>query len=600
MLIKKFDNKILYDKVENKEQINEESLKLYEIKNYIEKKNKNTQVNIEINDFIVEEYLSFDMLKNLLRKENINQILDFNKLRSIFKKTKYSKNDIDELTKIMIEDPRHYDRLIRISEINFSEENIIDLSKKFFIADILKHHKNINKLVNMDLNMDEKTMFFSQLIYNENYLTIDKIKEIFSKEIFIEKKENDTYKYKTGVTKEEIKKLENWFAEIPLDLELVEKYNKILTPKILQTNPNKTEEILKKYFKKLENQVFNDNIPISKLYIKQNIKKNFKSININSVFRKLPKDKDIEEIFFVYLDSILETFKKTIFIDKIEEKTEEEKQKIYQQNLHNIAKKILIKMNFLLKKDFDFYSDLIEKFEKKYNQKINLNFEDIVQLFNENTNEKHFDKLKPFITKPENFQDYDTVKFSIFFVEQYENFRHLIEKTNIPEKFVIDYFPYFTTTMKDENGVDLKFKDYEKFLNYQELPKQNHNFDTNKIIKDFDLSSIMNYLSSLKTKVEANKILNLLREKDKVEKHHFEDSSYYRFLFNNSEYLSSLNLGDAKDLFEKSDIGRTTNNYTLYATLKILNEELELKQINQIKLNKEKFNSKDHNYGLSI
>ncbi len=590
MLIKKINKDIFYNKLSDKSKINDVLLEYYDYKNNQNKKEtKLKDKELELDDFVDEKNLTFKQLKNILNKHSqVSSLLDvisYNKLQSIFKNNKYTKEELNELVQLIKENPKKLKRInLNTSQINFSEENLKDLieAKVWSRMDIISVFKNIDNIIeNNDKMGSPLNTFLEGLLHNSVYFTIDKVKEVFDKEVFIEKNEDGEYVYKSVIDKMDKIDIQKWLTGVPISVELIEKYPQIFTKDIVLKSDYKNEEIIKKFLSKEEGLYVSKGITLSKFFLKKSIQRNYKHISPNNVFIHLDGDeKDIEEILFVFLESIEKTLKKN-YVDK----TEEEKRQIYLPNLNNAFKNLLIKINDSRKKDMEFYLNLKTKYEEKYKVNLDYTFSEYAYLFNENTKREYFSLLEDLLKKPKDINDYDVVVRSIKNEsDSYEltnALNHLLKYTNIPEDFLITYMPYFSSNFKNSK---LDTKSFDTIISNQILPRKSEKFDReNFIINNFDITTIMCFLSVLETKEEAEDMKLLLQRKDEIVKHHFSEESYNRFLFNNTGYLMSLSYKEAKELFEKSDLGRTKNNYEMLAVLKLLEDEMFLKRKNELK-----------------
>lgn len=548
----------VFNQIKDKSSINKNLLKLYKGKQNL------TKEELSINDFIVTEYCTINFLIELI--EN-NYEININKVNEIFKNNKYTEFQINTLVKKIINiakkqkdisNNKLINYIIKNQDIEFSEENLKDIKenlKNIPESVFLKNHKNIDFLLkNRKLNLEET----KNLLQNKNYFTLDKVKKFLNDntEIIQNQKNNNNIVYISFLNNLDKEDLEYFFSYIPLDDFILEKYKNLVPVNKIIINPNLTEDMIKKYIdlKSINLNNLNADIELSKLFFKQQLKEDIQKINIQAIFRKLKNPKDIEDMILFYIEHFI--------------KVNQYKNSGEDSTIFLLLKILNSNSNF----DFDFYEKIIEKLKTKKNipyiNNFSLSFTQSLQLFNENTSEKHYNK----IFNIEELKDLSDEKLKILLLN--ENFVEIILKLiktcNIPEKILIKYSKLFL--ISDENGGvnTVTTNDYRTLINTQKIPEK---LKTKDFYNNLDVSKIMSYLDQIETKEEANKIFDKLKELDKKEKHWFEDESFYRFLFNNSTYLKNIELSEAIELFKKSNVARSVNNYKLLSGLITLNEE---------------------------
>lgn len=579
---KEIIEKEIFLKIKDKSLINKNLLKLFK------EKQKLTTEELNINDFIVTEYCSFNFLLELI--DNDYEI-DINTINSIFKHNKYNENKINILVKKIIKkyndntDKLSHNKMgafiIKNENIDFTEDNLKDFRTNFsvvFTNIFLSCHKNIDFILKeKDLTKEQ----YNYLLKNQNYFDLSNVKK-FLKENTELKQENNprgkTYlsfkdKFENNID-EEI--LEDWLKFIPLDNEILDKYKDLFTENIIIQNPNLTEEMIKNYINVKTNNLnnLNYNIELSKNFIKQQLKEDIAKINPQKVFQKLKTEKDCEEMVLFYIDNLI-------------------KNKKYKENGEDSTIFLLLKiMNQFFSFDFNVYDKIIDKLKTKENipeiNNFELSLNQKLELFNKNTSEKYFNK----VFNVEEFKDLNDEKMKILILNEdfINKIFKLIETTNIPEKILIKHSKLFTISNNENRSLnEFKINDFEKLISYQKIPDK---LKTKDFYDNLTMSKIMSYIEQIETKEESIKIFEKIKELDKKQKHWFEDESFYRFLFNNSKYLTTLPLSEAIDLFKKSNIARSVNNYKLLSGLITLNEEKILEQKIFIK--------NDKNYGLSL
>ena len=93
--------------------------------------------------------------------------------------------------------------------------------------------------------------FLEGLLHNSVYFTIDKVKEVFDKEVFIEKNEDGKYVYKSVIDKMDKIEIQKWLTSVPISVELIEKYPQIFTNDIVLKSDYKKFDIIQMFLKEI-------------------------------------------------------------------------------------------------------------------------------------------------------------------------------------------------------------------------------------------------------------------------------------------------------------------------------------------------------------
>lgn len=588
MLFEKFNYNEYFDKVKDKTKINKKLYLLYKdiYNKELKKVSKPEYLIMYADDFIVSKYLTFDQLKKYLYKE---ALISREKLKEIFSTQTFTKEEIDELTEILIKNPTKLEikKIVAIETINFSEENLNKLKDYFDISELLQVHKNINGLIKTKLESEVYfDVFFSYLIHNKQYFTLEKVKKIFREpDVIITKQLDGSNKLNPLINKDKnlYISFHKWLCKIPIDVELKEKYPYVITNEILKSNEILTEELFKKYLTDFYNVSLNPKIEFSQTFLKKIVQKNIENINIDDVFTHLIKEKDVKEMFFTYIESYIK--EKKIINIKYDENGEKEI-----QNLNIFRKKVFKSMGENSPQSMVCYLDIISNYESKYKVKLNFSFNEIVYLFNEKTGREHYDMLEKYITKEYQNDNPDLIPNSIFNKEMYvvenrNNFRYLLKYANIPEDFLIKHLEYFTNYYRNYKIYD----DYTFLICNQKIPKVQKDFKIEEYFEKFNASSLISYLSVVESKEKRDMVIELIKNKHKeLEK----ESYFHNNLFKNPKYILSLNSTEQKELYNKVKFENFNDNtFSLFACLQIIKEETR----QEIELK----NSKNH-YGMSF
>lgn len=564
--------------IENKDTLFNKSLKLYkEQKEETSTLTKATNVNP--NNFLILESVSFVEFKNLLSDEEI--YISEKIINNILLNNKYTEKQIDILVEEIIKNNNkiNYISLVKTNCNIFTENNIKDLINFFNFAIFLKSQKEIDFLL---YKLDKNT-FKQCFLKNNNYFTLENTKKFLNNFIKEDssfynnlKKQDSTFDFTDFDDKKSI--LKDFFEMIPLDDEILSKYNSLMLDSIMK-NPNMTEEFIKKYFPLSDIKNLNNKVKLSKIFMKKYIKERVVHSNPELIFKQLNKKKDVFEMSEEYIKRFIKD--KTLFGN-------------FRINFIDLLNLI----NKTQKYDFNVYEELIEKREKimletkNLKIKINLTTSEKSNLFNENTSEEYYKLLEEVLPKPNHTYDYDSINVRKTILNyNLKNIIHTLynNKANIPDEFIIKYFPYFTVSDIDYEKGTFKTLSFESFLLNQKLPNK---LKTKELFYDklIKIDDMVAYISQLETKEEADIILNKIKEFDL-----FKERDFYRFLFNNSVYLEKATVLERNFLYKNSNIASSLNNYKLYLSLNTLDDETLKKQLRN---NKTLLNETD--FGLSI
>lgn len=490
--------KKMLDKIENKNLINDYLLKIY--KNKLNLKNEYQQLNF--NNFIYVKTCSLNHLKktcSMLNTFNIGMIINNNNFDENLL--------IDFLLNKSKED--NFKDLFLFLKINLKEENLIKLKENYSLSNILEKQKNINFVftdIKRNLTNDELTSIFR----NEN-LEKDFV-EKFMKKYTNQDGLTKNYKFNSEIKQINEEQIKIFFENIYIDEEFLKKYAQILVEYDIKLENNKklNEKIIENFIDIRNYNKLKNSVEVSKNFIKKNIE----HLTFGFIFNKIT---DIEDTKY-FLD-LLYTMQCKLLRSgsKMNERT--------------ILYRLLTTINLSNNKiDFDFYEEMFNKY------KINYSIKEKIKFFNKNTSSKHFSILEKEFKEVKNPEE---IKFYSSNYD-YDIFKHLIVNTNIPDDFIIKYFPYLTYNVKESNLFEL--------IEKQIIPDKLRNKD---FYKKLNLSSIFIYLEQIKNTKELKDMssqLNMLQIK-----------TGDFILMKNINYLKNLKHKDLNNLIENINMMYTKN-----------------------------------------
>lgn len=549
----KIYNNIL-KKIKNKKSLNNIAIKLYN-----EKQNepKNSYFNINIKSFLITERMDYKIFKELLTN---NAPLERQYIDEILSKNKYKQSEIDEIVKLILKNDNYkkeiFKNFVRTKESIFSEENLKELVKYFDISTFLLNQKNIFFL----LGKIDFLMFKYKFLQNKNYFdTVESTKKFLNE--FIDRKNFfDNNIVIQGSLNERRSILRSFFEYVPIDDEILKNYKEFIFDEDIIKNPHLTEEMIKKYCSpEADFYLLNEKVKVSKIFMKKQIRKNAQKTNPQNFFKQLEKKNDITEIFEEYITRIVKN------------------DKLY-KNFHFNVIDLLKMINKCNKLDFDVFEDLIERRKKIAEdikgKKIILDFSphEKVLFFNENTSEKHYKIFEEALSLPLHPLDYTSfyVKRTIL-NENTKNFINTLynNKANIPEKYIVNYFPYFTVNniIYDDKGF------YEKnylsnLIKNQKIPNE---LKTKEMFYDkLNYEDIIEFAKQIETKEEVEQVLNIIKKLYKI---NFKEEEFYTVLFNNPVFMSNINYEERKKILDKSMVNKSDYGFKIYISLYALEEQ---------------------------
>lgn len=496
-------NKLLLNKIQDKELFNKKILELY-IKEELYKY-------IDIMDCLTYNNITFDFFKDVYKYIQNDELYKRKQISLIINKNEFKSEEVtDFLINTVSKDiglndlfdyMYLYDSLFLKKKTNrifqFEEKDIkkiFDFSKEknIDVGRMLSTQKNIDFILNSSLgekNIIIENNLIKHIIVNPNLSSefMDKFLNLYSNNM----EEND-------------------FSTINqywnLNVDLIKKYPNIFNLNRLYLNKNINEEIIKEFLLNDKTSMLNiKNIDVSKKFLKDNID----VVSYDLVFNNLDNEKEYERFIELLLTNEVKQFEKN-------QKQEPINQKI---------SKVLSSLNESKKLDYGFY----DKIYKKYNV---IDDNDKFLLFNENTSEKYFGEIEEFLSGVDIFiekgitTDFITSKI-----------KHLIKYVNIPEKIISKYYKSLQIDEKNKISYDLLIKN-------QMLPqniKNNENF----------LKQITNkttYEEFIKKQISSTKELNSFLNNDILKNYNDnirnKENYLKEILCENNIYLSQIENND--------------------------------------------------------
>lgn len=526
--------KKMLDKIEDKNLINDYLLKIY--KNKLNIKNESQQLNF--NNFIYVKICSLNHLKK------VSSMLNTFNIRMIINNNNFDENLlVDFLLSKSKED--NFKDLFMFLKIHLKEENLIKLKDYYSLSNILEKQKNVNfvfKEIKRNLTNDELTSIFR----NEN-LEKDFIEKFMEKYTNQDKTTKD-YKFNSEINQINEEQIKIFFENIYIDEDFIKKYAKILVEYDIKLENNKklTEKIIEKYIDDRQYNKLKYSVDVSKTFIKNNVDK----FTFGFVFTKITNIEDIKYFLDLLYTEQCKLIRKG---NKINERT--------------ILYRLLSTINLVNNKiDFDFYEEMFEKY------KFNYSIKEKIKFFNKNTSPKHFSILEKEFKEVKNPEE---IKFYSSNYD-YDIFKHLIVNTNIPDDFIIKYFPYLTYNVKESNLFEL--------IEKQIIPDKLRNKD---FYKKLNLSSIFIYLEQIKNTKELKDMSSQL-DMLKIKTGEF-------ILMKNINYLKNLKHKDLNNQIE--NISMYTKNSDIELNRGLINLSVCLSYNNELITKNEQIKQQD--FGLS-
>ena len=499
MLLKQY-NLESFEKLEkslkNPEKINDNLLKLYKL---LQSK-KTDDLNLNFNNFIYTKKCTFQHLEQvfpMLDLLNIGKIIDENNFNE------------DRVVDFLIKncDKKNFSSIMFFIHTKFKEENVKKLTKYYKLSSILENQNNIDFILKKPFS-SYTTEEFSAVLKNENLKKefVDKFLEFIT--VKNAKGEYELRSIIEIINEDFIKK---FFRNIEISKSMVNKYKKIIEKNGIDLSYNKklTEKTVIECIKVSDFCNLNEKVELSKGFIINNIS----YFTLRFVFTKIKKAEDVEQL----IDLIINTYH----------------QQKGEKAISNQVLKILNQIKRVNEDlDYDFYEKILEKY------KIEISIRGKIEFFNHKTSEKSFSIIE------KTFKKVNSVKEIDFYNENCDLgiFKYLMDNTNIPEKILVNYLPYFFVSGYSSGSYYQEDSFY--LLSKQKIPRK---IKTNKIYESLNISSFFSYLNHISDKKELSIIEKIGKTKlDLVVKPHN--------LMLNIDFLQTLNNKELMEMFSQTKV----------------------------------------------